>query len=314
MSNNSQYGAMPMGQGGVTYKAISMQTAYFLELMKQNEENAILYAKTYGDAKDGIVTQFLKASQSSASASGAGVRMDAINSIISAAVGGAALLGTLGSAYSTRTGALDSQINDAENMKSDLNDGPYAGLALEENEENPGAAIGEGLQKPSEEIQQKLNDWSHRGGDAFKDYNAKKTGLTGKALDDAKENDALNKNAIEHAKSPEYRNDISKKLDDYISDLKQQKSQLDSKFNQFVQGLSSMVVPTFTSAIQVKFTLNKAEHTNASSAEQAGASVLQSVQGKQSSFIDAAQQQQASDEQAADAVASSLAQIAQVRG
>lgn len=306
MSDNNQYGAMPMGQGGLTYKAISTQTAYFMELMKEKEEAAISYAQSYGDVKNGIVAQFLASSESSANDEGSAIRQDAINSLVSAGVGTVGIAATIGSAYSTRTGELDSQIDDAKAMKSDLDAPPKQRIVLEEGGEE------EALGEPSEKVQDKLNSWM-KGDKNFDNYQAKLEKLQGQDRLDAEESNLNNKRAIEHAKQPQYRGQISKKLDEHIEELKQQRSKLEQQFNNTVQMINVFREP-ITSGIQTPFTFKKAEVTSAAKTEAAMAQVEQGVQQKQSSFIDTAQQEAAAFLQAADAAAASLGQIVQVHG
>lgn len=309
MSDNSQYGVLPMGQGGLTYKAISKQTAYFMELMKQKEEAAISYAKTYGDVKNGIVAQFLNAANSSAENEGSAIKQDAISSAISAGIGVVGMAATVGSAYATRTGELDGKIDDAEAMKGDLDAAPKTHLVLEEG--GPEEELGEETQAHKD----KIDSWLKGGkkGENFDNYQAKLEKLEGEDRINAEKSNQINKEAIEHAKKPEYREKLSKKLDDHISDLKHQRSELNSKFQNTVQLMNTFRDP-LTQGITTPFTFKKAEDTQNAKVQSAESQVLQGVQQKQSAFIDTAQQEASQFLQAADAAASSLGQIVQVHG
>lgn len=305
MSNNNQYGCMPMSQGAATYKAISTQTEYFMELMKQKEEAAISYAQSYGDVKNGIVAQFLSASESSASDEGKSIQQDAITSLVSAGIGTLGMVATVGMHFKTSTTDVDAQLDDAKAMKADLDAPPKQSIVLEDGNE-------EALGEPDQKIADKINSWS-KGDKNLDNYQAKLEKLKGQDRLDAEESNNLNKRAVEHAKQPQTREKITKKLDDKIEDLNRQKSKLESQFTNTVQMVNMFREP-LTSGITTPFTFKKAEATTEAKTEAAQAQVQSSVQQKQSSFIDTAQQEAVAFLQAADSAAASLGQIVQVHG
>ncbi len=302
---------MPMGQGGQTYKAMSQQSKYFLQMMEQSEENSINYAESYGglDGNEGFVKNYLAAAVDAADDQGQAIKMQAVQYAVSAGIGVVGMGLTAFKAGQTRTGALDEQLDDAKLMQKDLNAPPKLNLVQEENDDAPGAA----LPAPSQEVEQKLNAWKEQGNDAFKNYKAKRVSLDDAQKVEADRADKLNEDAVEHAKLSESKKDIARNLDDYIKDLNAQKGELTNQFTQFTNMLNAFM-PTVTQGVQTPFKFEEAGYTSRSQTEQAEAGVVQTIQQKQGGFIDAAQQQQSQYQQAADSVASGYGQVAQTRG
>lgn len=311
MSNNNQWGTMPMSQGAATYKAMSKQTEYFLELMKQKEQAAITYAETYGNVKDGVVAQYIKESQSAANDAGSAIRMDAFKSLVGAAVGVGAIGLTAVAHFATSTAKLDDQIENLQGVKNQLDAPPKFNLGIGDAADDPNAPeLGERTQAMTD----KLNDLATKGPEQFDSLQQTKLeGLKGKELQDAQEHNAFNEKVIEHAKSPGFRKRISDNLNERLGNLKTDRNQLINKF----QTIINMVNPgaqAITSLGQMPTEFAKSKNTSDSQMEQSVAQVLQSVQSKQSSFIDTAQQEASSFAQSADAIATGYAQIVQVHG
>jgi len=90
--------------------------------------------------------------------------------------------------------------------------------------------------------------------------------------------------------------------------LTDQKNALDSKFSQFVQ-MSNVFSPSVVSAGQTQINLNKAVEQTESQEKQAESQVLTTVAQKQAEFISQAYQAAAQDQQAADSLAASYANL-----
>ncbi len=296
-----------MSQGAATYKAISTQTAYFIELMKQKEEAAISYAQSYGDVNNGIVAQFLKASHNAAEDEGKSIEQDAITNIISASVGAAGMLGTIGAHLATLTGGLHDEIEKKQLMKTELDSGMKGTIILENGDS-------ELISGPADEkVAERISSWE-KGGKNLDSYRMDLKKLEGQNRLDVEESNNISKRAIEHAKNnPQTREKISKEIDDKIHDLREQIKKKEGYFGILNQTIHDLQDPIIKGA-SIKFTYDKADASSASRTEAAEAQVLSNVQQKQSSFIDSAQQEAASFLQAADSAASSLGQIVQVHG
>jgi len=294
---SEKYGNMPMGQGGLIYKGLSTQMSYQNELQKLQNDLAKQYAEVYGDAKNGMVAQFLSAANDAADKAGDVIKEDARNCLIQAAVGGAALVGAGVVGYSTRTGAIEDQITDANAMKSDLNAPGDDGLVMRDQEPGSGE---EGA------IQDRLNRM--KSGDFKEPYKQKTTFKFGADKDAALRDNELNERAVERGRDPAIKQDLNKALDKHIEELRTQKRELDGKFQNFVQ-MSNMFSPSVVAAGQVKYNLDKAAEQTESQEKQAESQILTTAAQKQAEFISQAYQSAAQDQQAADSLAASYANL-----
>jgi len=294
---SEKYGNMPMGQGGLIYKGLSTQMSYQNELQKLQNDLAKEYAEVYGDAKNGMVAQFLSAANDAADKAGDVIKEDARNCLIQAAVGGAALVGTVGVGLSTRTGAIEDKIADAKLAKTQLN-APGDDEVIMQN--SPASKA------DTDAINAKLNEW--KNGNFKEPYKTDTVGKTEAEKVEADKANKLNQQAVERGKDPAIKKELNDAFDKHIKELTDQKNALDSKFSQFVQ-MSNVFSPSVVSAGQTQINLNKAVEQTESQEKQAESQVLTTVAQKQAEFISQAYQAAAQDQQAADSLAASYANL-----
>ncbi len=315
-TNTEKYGFMFMSQGAESYKNISIQSKYFMQLMELQYKLAQEQAKTWApDPEHGIVAEMLGALFSAAKAAGDVFKQDAITSLITMGLVGSGILGVGAAALGTRTGELDSKIEDAEAMQEDLNAPAKAQPVLEQNmlKEKPDAAQeANGIKNPSPECQEKIDAMARGGKAAFENYQKKMTEIKEELPDKVAEQNALNREAVEQAKASPDREKISKNLKDYIDDLKSQRGKLEQQFSNWMQGIFALG-QTLPRALEFPQDLKKATLQTASQTGQAVGQVLSDAEKKQAQFFETTAQKAAQEGEAADAVASSLAQVMQNR-
>ncbi|MBX7066678.1 MAG: hypothetical protein K1X28_05555 [Parachlamydiales bacterium] len=316
-TNTEKYGFMFMSQNAESYKNTSIQAKYFMELMRQKNLLAQEQAKEWApDPEHGIVKEMLDTLFDAADKAGDAFHQDAINALIDCGTAGLSIVGVGVAHFSTSTKDIQMKIDDAEQLKGDLNGPNRVNPILEElDEDQPGAQLkpADKLSKEDNEyIRQKVNDWSTKGGKTFENYQKKMVGLEGELPDDVSKQNELNREAVEQAKASPSRKDILENLNDYIDDLKSERGRIEHQFNNWAQGIMNLLPPA-SKGLEVPQLNKKADDTTASQQGQSVGQVLQDAEKKQAQFFEQTAQQAEQDSQAADAAASSLGQIVQNR-
>ncbi|MBX7066683.1 MAG: hypothetical protein K1X28_05580 [Parachlamydiales bacterium] len=312
-TNTEKYGFMFMSQAAESYKNTSIQSKYFMELMEQQNKLAQEQAKAWApDPEHGIVKEMLDTLFDAADKAGDAIHQDAINALIDCGTAVASVGLVTAAHFATSTKGIQAKIDDAEQMKTDLNGPNRVNPILEEAEEDqPGAALQE-AQAKNQAIKEKINDWSTKGGKSFENYQKKMVGLEGELPDDVSKQNELNREAVEQAKSSPDREKILKNLNEYIDDLKSERGRIEHQFNNWAQGIMNLMPPA-SKGLEVPQLNKKAEETTASQQGQSVGQVLQDAEKKQAQFFEQTAQRADQYGQAADSAASSLGQIMQNR-
>jgi hypothetical protein len=300
-----QNGVAFMSQAGFLYEAMCTMASYDQQVMRdwiaQQQNSAKAYAgydaNGHLDQNAGVVAAFMNASEEAADASANSIRMDAASSGISAITGGIGLAATI---KGPNTSELQAQKDDALALQKELNTGDHG----------PSLVAKEGLTSENGALQEKINgriqDWA---GDKSKIPN-----FGGKVDGEVNLGEAfLNKQVANHAKaSPENYDKICKNNNERIESFDKQIQQMVTEHNTRTQHWK-MATDALSGAAQSGTQAVKANYQSDAGKKTADAEVLKQLQSQVVGNISNAQQQAASFQQAADAIASGFGQITQTR-
>lgn len=295
--SNQSSGAMPMSLSGLLYKAMSTMSEYDMQMMNQWLQQMKQYAMAYGgwspdgktiDVNQGIVGRYLEAAINSADEAGNAIMDDAKSNLVNGITGLVGLGGTAAACLKTGDSALEEQLKDAKAFQNELKSPVKNEMVLQEQENPPSEA--------TIKMNKRIEEWASGDKSQLADFTK----------------DKFNIEAAQIAKTrPEYLK-ISKNVDELVRDLDNRNRDAVQKFTQNVNsGVQSLNQAGNLGT--AAFNVDKAKQQSDSQADNARATILNSLQQQWSNSIDKAQQTGNQFAQDAGQIAAAFGQITQTR-